>query len=157
MCVHASCVNMTLLFRGYIYTCFFISTSFGCPWIPHSEIRHTHTQRLVQNDTHARTHTHTHTCICKHEHAHTHTHTHQTTRLASFQTHTGPSVCASLLLYSPPLLSISFLPGAPSQTPGAGSLYAPSPSSLSANARIRFGKGSSFLCTVDSWYIPDKS
>lgn len=82
MCVHASCVNMTLLFRGYIYTCFFISTSFGCPWIPHSEIRHTHTHthRPVQSDTHA----HTHTCICKHERVRTHTHAHALNNTPSF-------------------------------------------------------------------------
>lgn len=86
-----------------------------------------------------RLHTHTPT-ICKLLHAH------WIACLASFQTHTGPSVSASLLLYSPPLLSISFFPGAPSRTPGAWGLHFPSPSSLSANARIRFGKGSSFFC-----------
>lgn len=119
---------MTLFFHGYTYTGFFKKSGN----LTHRNVTH--------SPSGART------CMCTHTDAHT-----------SVQTHTGPSVSASLLLCSPLLLSISFFPGAHSHTPGAWGLHFPSLSSLSENARIRFGKGSSFLCTVDSCYIPDKS
>ena len=57
-----------------------------------------------QADTHAHTRTHLHN---------THKHTQWITSIASFQTHTGPSVSASLLLYSPSTSVHQFFPRGP--------------------------------------------
>lgn len=126
MCVHVLCVNMTLLFHGYIYSCFFKKYFLECL------------------DTPLRNPTHTQNGVCVHTHLRMQTLAHTLNNMPSFLSDPYRAQCVCQPV-APPLLSISFFPGAPSHTPGAWGLHFPSPSSLSTNARIRFGKGSSFF------------
>lgn len=136
ICVHVSRENVTPLFNIYIYSHIFKGTSldprmtstWACAHGVHINIHLLHLSKDLN--------------------------THWTTHLAPFQTHTGLSECASLLLYSNPVHHL--LPRDPQSYPRGLGPALPRPSLLSTNSRIRFGKGSSFLCTVDSWNIPDK-
>lgn len=144
MCLKVSKYCMTMFFQDYIYTCFFKSTSLTvCK--PHLEIWHTFLQADAWKRLRVCTYTSTHYSTLSQSHIQL--------LFRSIQAPVWVPACC----FTPSLLSIRFLPGAFSCPPRVQGLRFPSSSSLGAIARIRFWKGASFLCTVDSWYIPDNS
>lgn len=146
MCVHVLCVNMTLcFFHGYIYPCFFKSTSLNV-WTPRSDIRHIRRLWRVRAP------------------AHTHTYDMQTLArtlncMLSFLSdpHRAQCECQPVaILPSTPVHQ--FLPRGPQSYPrGLGPAL---PQSLFTQRKCQdqvWERQQFFLCTVDSWYIPDKS